>query len=231
MLPGRPLQLQVSTVGQPPVRRDDHPADEDPAQDESARSASPAAVGATSSTRLNASGTTQTKWCSQDTGEASRLATPHSATAKRTSPARCQTAAAQTPRPDYGGAGQQTERRAGRSQSEGADEVGVHGLVRVVDQAVAQAGVTVGQPAPEVERGAGQDDRGEHGQRAGRDCRGERDPPLPDRQQVEHEDHRGELQRRRDAGQGSLRQQPPPAALAGPGARSSATRATRMMPS
>ena len=49
------------------------------------------------SRRLIASGTTHTKWCSQDTGEASSPATPHRLTASRTSPSRCHSAAAQTP--------------------------------------------------------------------------------------------------------------------------------------
>src|SRR5438270_31123 len=54
-------------------------------------------VGSPLSSSTTPSGTTHTKWCDQETGDASSPATPHTVTAKETLPRRCQRVAEYTP--------------------------------------------------------------------------------------------------------------------------------------
>ena len=101
--------------------------------------------------------------------------------------------------PEQGGTGRQPEH---------PHHVGHHRLVGVVDDAAAQPGVAVGQPAPEVEgrpRHAHRTAQG-HPDRARR--RDQERPPAPGQQQVQQENRRRQLDGGGQPGQHPLGQQP-----------------------
>ena len=116
------------------------------------------------------------------------------------------------PDPECRDQGRQAQTQGGGAgtQPEDADHVGHHRLVRVVDDAAAQTGVSAGQPPPEPERGLRRDERAGHRDHQPGDHRGDEGPGTAHDQQQDHEDRRRQLHRRGERRQHAFRQQAPP---------------------